>query len=159
MDLTWKLLMPNTVIIPLVEEVGPLCSVTLSLLEYICIKVVKMVTSSSMMKENTLVGAVKILIFPQWPVVMTVLTKLLYVLMHLNKHQPYSMQIIIFVECSVEGYPSSLCRKLSKPQPNLNTRLGLTTKCKPYPPTPQKLLDELESWNLAQTLTRPIWLR
>ena len=43
-------------------------------------------------------------------------------------------------------------------------RLGLTWKwlCKPHPPpttqTFQALLDELESWNLAQALTRPIWL-
>ena len=44
-------------------------------------------------------------------------------------------------------------------------RLGWPWKwlCKPHHPPPTQtfhaLLDELESWNLAQTLTRPIWLR
>ena len=58
--------------------------------------------------------------------------------------------------------------QLSKPQPNLNTTVGfdmkMTLQTPPRPPPPttetfQALLDELESWNLAQTLTRPIWLR
>ena len=59
------------------------------------------------------------------------------------------------------------CNARNCQNPNLTStkRLGLTWKwlCKPHPPPPtqtfQALLDELESWNLAQTLTRPIWLR
>ena len=56
--------------------------------------------------------------------------------------------------------------KLSKLQPQHNSTVGfdmkMTVQTPPHPPpteTFQPLLDQLESWNLAQIFTRPIWLR
>ena len=64
------------------------------------------------------------------------------------------------------GRNDPLCSNiLSKPQPQHNTMVGFDTKMTvqtppTHPPTTtetfQALLDELESWNLAQTPTRPI---
>ena len=71
--------------------------------------------------------------------------------------------------------PADVMKKIVKTQRNsfqlkttlkqLALELDIVVMCsdhppiQPQPPTFQPLLDQLESWNLARPLTRPIWLK